>query len=203
MRRKSSDDEAEEEKVRKNRKINMMKSSHSWRCGFRWEGWWVADKKEDKIKQKYIAQEEWNKTKPIWTRNSDDIIQEEYGEFYESFTNYWEDHSSKALLCRRSIGDSNFAVLIPVGLLLTSSRTKRKDHQTVYLPCVHHGQLWWELIPEYLNFIHGVVDSEDLHLNISREMLQQSSKFWRLFIRTLLRSALNSFLRLAEDKKEK
>ncbi|MDY3868437.1 MAG: molecular chaperone HtpG [Pyramidobacter sp.] len=161
----------------------------------------VSKKADEEKPEEEKKEEPVNSMKALWTRPEKDVSDEEYKEFYRHISHDWDEPLDR--ISYKAEGSSEFRALlyIPSRPPMDLYYRDAKQGVQLYIRRVFIMEDCKELIPEYLRFIRGVVDSEDLSLNVSREILQKDRQT-ALIKSSLTRKILDFLGKMKQEKAE-
>merc|ERR1712054_104551 len=160
------------------------------------------EEEKDAPKKKTVYEwEQVNTQKAIWLRAKEDVTEEEYTEFYKGISKDYLDPLAYTHFNAEGEIEFKSILFLPKKApfdMMDNYHTKKSEVK-LYVRRVLVAEKYDELLPGYLNFVRGVVDSDDLPLNVSREQLQQN-KIMKVISKKLVRKVLELMKKLAKDE---
>merc|ERR1719405_85929 len=171
---KDDDDEEKEEEEEEEKKAPKKKTVYEW--------------------------EQVNTQKAIWLRAKEDVTEEEYNEFYKSISKDYLDPLAYTHFNAEGEIEFKSVLFLPkkAPFDMMDNYWTKKSEVKLYVRRVLVAEKFEELLPRYLGFVRGVVDSDDLPLNVSREQLQQN-KIMKVISKKLVRKILELMKKLAKE----
>ncbi|XP_057179551.1 endoplasmin [Triplophysa rosa] len=162
---------------------------------------------KDKPKTKKVEKTVWdwelmNDIKPIWQRHAKEVEEDEYKAFYKTFSRDTDEPMSHIHFTAEGEVTFKSILFVPASAprgLFDEYGTKKNDFIKLFVRRVFITDDFHDMMPKYLNFVRGVVDSDDLPLNVSRETLQQH-KLLKVIRKKLVRKTLDMIKKIAEEQ---